>query len=179
MNSLNDQNEPLKKIGNFIAKHLNLFENILAIITIAAVLLKMFTALKTGFVITLSLTTLATLYFFRAYAVHDDEHAGGMEVFIDKLASFAGSVAIIGIMFRLEHWPGYEIMLQLGGITLLIVLAAIAILKSKKPQLKIFNRRLVIRIIVLLFLAAALYSTPKETLRKMRVDKEVPVEIIK
>ena len=103
------QNEELIKIGNKIAEVLIKYEVILSLLFALALILRTGTNFPSGIFITLILSTLACLYFLRAYAVPTDENAGGLEFFVDKLASFACSVGIVGILFRLQNWPNSKV----------------------------------------------------------------------
>src|ERR1035437_4587814 len=98
----NQKNEELIKIGNRVAAVLNKYEIILALLFAFALILKTSTNFPTSIFITLILSTLACLYYLKAFAASTDESAGGLELFVDKAASFACSVGIIGILFSLQ-----------------------------------------------------------------------------
>ena len=172
------QNEQIIKISNWLAPRADKYESILAFVFLVVLSIHISTDLPVGIFMTMALTTLASLYFFRAYSVSDDSKAGGMERFIDKLASMSLSVCIIGILFRLENWPGYDTMLILGSITLVIVFLAILILQSKKPDLKIYTPRLKLRIFIVAALGLLLYFTPADDLIKIGVLKNNNIESI-
>jgi hypothetical protein len=172
------QNEQLTKIGNLVSSQLLKYEVIIVLVFLTGLVLRLTTDLKVSALIILSLNTLATLYFFSAFSVPKDENANGLEIFINKLASFSSSVAIIGILFRLQHWPGYNNMIILGCITLIILIPVILIIKSKKPDLTIFNQRLIIRLALVAVLGLFINFAPKDTLIKAGLDKKIPVEKI-
>lgn len=172
-----NKDEQLIKIGNWISLRLNKYESIITLIFAVLLILKMNTNLALGIFITLSLNSLAILYFFNAFSTPENENAGGIERFVNKLVSFSSSVAIIGILFKIEHWPGHDIMIMLGCTTLLILLPVISIIKSKKPEVKIFNGRLVVRIVLISALGFFLNVAPKETLEKVGLYKKINFEI--
>ena len=95
----NNQNEQLIKIANWISPRLERYESVIFLILVAAFLLRISTNLSTGIIITLALSTLSMMYFFNAFSFKEDENAGGMERFIEKITAFSASVGIIGILF--------------------------------------------------------------------------------
>lgn len=166
------QNEQIIKISNWLAPRLDKYESMLALVFMAVLILKISTDLPVDVFLTLALITLAILYFFRSYTVPDDPNAGGMEVFIDKLASISLSVCVMGILFKLENWHGYEIFLPLGLIILVIVSLGILILQSKNPDLKMYTLRLKLRIAVIVAVGLLLYFTPVADLIKTGILKQ-------
>src|ERR1039457_5350940 len=129
--SQDNQNEQLSKIGNWVLSRLDKYESMIVLVFLVGFVLKVMTDLKVGILIVISLTTLAILYFLKGFSATGDENAGGLEIFVDKLVSFGGSVATIGILFRIEYWPGYHMMILSGCMTLAISLPIILVLKSK------------------------------------------------
>lgn len=176
MDQLN-KNEELAKIGNKISAPLNRYEPFIAVFSLALIFLKNSTELKVGIFIVIILTSLAILYFFKAYARTDDENAGGGEIFVDKLISFSSSLTTIGILFRIQHWPGFNQMLLAGSGALAVLFVVILVLRSRKPELKLFSQRILIRVFILAALGLVLNFTPKSNLVKLGLDKEVKVEM--
>ncbi|MBN1188067.1 MAG: hypothetical protein JXB49_37680 [Bacteroidales bacterium] len=172
----NSQNEILVKIGNWISPRLDKYESIIALIFAVVVILKLNTDLKVGILLVLTLSTLSTLYFFNAYSFPDNDNAGGLERFVFKLSLLSGSVASVGILFCLQHWVGYDIMLSCGCITLAILLPVVLIIKSKKPDLMIFNNRLVIRIVVIAAIGLFLNFAPGNILINIGLNERVTIE---
>jgi hypothetical protein len=172
----NNQNEQLTKIANRITPRLDRYESVIFLILLVALLLRISTNLPTGIVIALALISLSTLYFFSAFSFKEDEHTGGMGLFIEKLTAISASVGVIGMLFTLQRWPGADKMLLIGCGTLLISLPIIYYYKSRIPELKIFTSRMVIRTIVIAALGLALNFTPKETLKNIGLIKELKVE---
>jgi predicted membrane channel-forming protein YqfA (hemolysin III family) len=122
---------------------------------------------------TLVLSTLAVFNFYNSFAPLKDEKAGGLGIFINKIVYFALSVGVIGVLFRLENWSGYDVMLMLGCISLAIGLAFVLFINSKESELKIFSSRVILRILVILAVGVLLYFTPRENLIKLRLIKEM------
>jgi FtsH-binding integral membrane protein len=154
------QNEQLIKIGNWLALKIEKYEMILAFLFSIVLLIRITGNFPVGVFLVLILSILATLYVLKAYSVSDDSNAGGIERFIDKLASLSLSVSMIGILFRFQHYPGYGPMLLMGSTTLVVVFLVILFLQSKKPELKIFTQRMKLRILIVAALGLLLYFAP-------------------
>jgi hypothetical protein len=105
------QNEQASKIGNWIVLRIDKYEVILALIFIVTFFLKRSTDLPVGIFMVISLLTLSTLYFFSGFAIIKDEHAGGIEIFVNKLASWSCSVGLISILYRLQGWHLWDVEL--------------------------------------------------------------------
>ncbi len=144
------QNEQATKIGNWIAPRLEKFEIILFLVFIISLMLRISTDLPVALLLIVSLMTLSTLYFFAAFARINDEYAGGMESFLHKLASWSCSIILIGALFRVQMWPNSKLFLQIGCVTLIIVLSIILYTNSRKPELKFFNVRYILRLVLIL-----------------------------
>src|SRR5512138_2179599 len=167
----NTQNEQAAKIGNWIATRLEKFEAILFLIFIVAFMLKASTDLTVEIIIVLTLMTLATIYFFSAFAMINDEYAGSIESFLHKLASWSCSIAIIGILFTLESWNSAKLFLQIGCFTLIFVIPAIPYINSKKPELKFFNSRYILRLVVICCVGLFLAFASHDLLIKTKIIK--------
>lgn len=165
----NTQNEQASKIGNWILPRIDKYEVILALVFIMALFLKRSTTLPVGIFMVLSLLTLSTFYFFSGFAIIEDEHAGGIEIFVHKLASWSCSVGLISILYRLQGWVPYKIMAIVGCGTLLILLLVIFYLNSKKSELKIFGSRYIIRMILICILGFYLAYAPAGILIKQGI----------
>ena len=144
------QNEQAAKIGNWIAPRLDKFEIILFLVFIISLILRISTDLPVALLLIASLMILSTLYFFAAFASINDEYAGGMESFLHKLASWSCSIILVGALFRIQMWPNSKLLLQIGCITLIIVLSMILYTNSRKPELKFFNVRYILRLVLIL-----------------------------
>jgi len=166
------QNEQLTAVAKFISTKLNKYEALIGIIFLIGLILKIKTDWNVGILIVLSLNTLAALYFLSAFSVYDDENAGAIEIFIHKLVSYSTSIATIGIMFSIQHWPGSSKLIVVGCITLIVLLPIILNIKSKKPDLIIFNQRLLLRIVLIAALGLLLNFAPKDALIKAGLDKK-------
>lgn len=170
------QNEPAAKIGNWIASRLDKFEVILSVILIITFFLKMKTGIPIGILIVLDMMALAILYFFSAFANVNDEHAGSLEIFLYKLTSWAFSVGIIGILFTMENWHFSKFYLLSGSFTLLIALIVILNVNSRKPDLKLFDSRYILRIVIICCFGFLLAFTSHDLLVKNKIIKNSQIE---
>ena len=172
------QNEQLSKIGNLISSKLNKFEAVFFIIFLIGIFLKLATDLNANILIILSLNALAVLYFFSAFSVSDDKNAGRIELLINKLLSLSLSITTMGILFRVQQWPGFSNMIIIGSVTLIILLPIILIIESKKADLVIFNLRRLIRVAVIVGFGLFINFAPKDILIKAGIDKKTNIENI-
>jgi hypothetical protein len=170
------QNEQATKIANWIAPRIDNYEAILFLIFSIALILRISTAVPTDILMVLTLLVLAILYFFNAFAIIDDPYAGGVESFLHKLASWACSITIIGILFRIENWTNYKLMLMTGCCTLVIIFPIILYIKSKKTELTHFNSRYVLRIILICLVGFFLVFVSPDRLVKNKILKVPNIE---
>jgi hypothetical protein len=172
----NKQNEQLIMIGNWISPKVERYEPFFLLILVVELLVKILTNRPTGNVISLALVTLSMMYFFKTFSFREDENAGGMERFFEKITAISASIGIMGILFSIQRWPGGDMMLICGCGTLLISLPIIFYFKSRKPELKIFTTRMILRTLIIGALGLALYFIPIDTLKKSGLVKDVNIE---
>lgn len=161
-----NQNEQIIKVGNWVAARLNKFESFLTFVFLLVMGLHIGTKLNVNVFLVLTLLTLANLYFLNAFSVTDDENTGGLKAFLYKLISVCCSISVIGILFRILHWSGYEIMLPISCIALILSLAGILYLKSKKRDGKIFDLRMIIRIVTIVAVGLIMLLMSNEPLKE-------------
>lgn len=159
-----NQNEQIIKVGNWVAARLNKFESILTFVFLLVMGLHIGTKLNVNVFLVLTLLTLANLYFLNAFSVH--EYASGIEIFLNKIIAICCSASVIGILFRILHWAGYEIMLPISCIALILSLAGILYLKSKKRDGKIFDLRMIIRIVTIVAVGLIMLLMSNEPLKE-------------
>jgi hypothetical protein len=174
-----NQNEQLIKIGNWISRRLDKYEGILGSIFFIIIIVKISTELPVNFFITIILETLAILYFLNAFSVLNNQENDAFGLFVYKLSSLGFTMVIIGILFRIQNWPGYSIMLLIGSITMIISLIFFLIIKNKKPQITIFNSRWIIRTLLMAFIGFTLYFTSTDSIVKARLINPIENNIIK
>ena len=159
------------KILDWIAPRLNKFETILAVLFAITLLGKMCTDFPTGVLMVMVLEALAILYFFSAFPASSQREERGLKIFIHKLTFWCCSIIVIGILFRLQFWPGYNTMLLVAPAALLVSLTVILFMKSGTPEWEIFNTRFMLRILIIAIIGLLLRLTPAEDLIKYGVLK--------
>lgn len=126
-----------------------LLELSLIILAIIGLLFKIMHYPFAGIMLITSSCFLAILYFFRA-GVLPLSISNPKERFVLSISFIACSIATIGLLFRIQHWPGSNMYLLLGGMALAVNLFVILLSK--------FNRVNTLRIIVYLVLLFLIYQ---------------------
>jgi hypothetical protein len=173
------QNEQATKMGNWIAARLDKYEVVIFLVLIFALILKASTDTPIGIFIVLALVAMAIMYFFSGFANINFDYAGGLDIFFHKLASWGCSIGIIGILFRLKSWASYELLIWIGCATIIIILPFIVYRKSKNEELKLFNSRYILRIVLICFVGFLLAYTPNDVLVKSKIITQPNIEKIK
>ena len=118
----------------------------------------------------IGLGALATLYFIMMH-VPDKNESGETDVhskdnmfigIVVKVGGIALSVAVIGMLFKIQFYPGGEFMLLIGVIAL-IAMGGLALYKFSQSR-SIHLRDMLVRFVIIGSLAATLYAIPNETL---------------
>ncbi len=170
------QNEQATKMGNWIATHLDNYEAIIFLILIFALILKATTAIPINTLIVLAIMTMAIMYFFCAFANINFDYAGGLEIFFHKLASWGCSIGIIGILFRIQNWASYELLILIGCLTMIIILPFILHRRSKNEELKLFNSRYILRMVLICVVGLMLAYLPNDVLAKSKIITQPNIE---
>lgn len=117
----------------------------------------------------ISLTIIAMLYFPMAFYFFSDRELKRQNLALSIVSGFFLSLVPIGIMFKLQYWPGAQLNLLIGTFSALIILAITYFLKSKSSDdLKTYYKNLFLRTTVLLTLGIILCLTPTSTLLKIQ-----------
>jgi NADH:ubiquinone oxidoreductase subunit 6 (subunit J) len=157
------QNHQAEVIGKKTKAFLDKYEIWLLVVFLIGISLKLIHFRYNALFLTITFLSVAMIYFFSAFA-DESEPLSGFEIFINKLACMASSIAIVGNLFILEHWNGYKPMLTVGVVILIILIPVFFIFKNKNPDSKILTKNLLLRIIFISALSLVLYFTaPKKT----------------
>jgi len=147
------ENKEIIDLGNKIKTKLIQYERyIIAVIAICLVIKYLHIPLS-GVICTLLLSTIGVMYFFSAFSNQYESEVTAFDIFIYKISGFASAVLIIGILFSIQHWPGFRNMLIMGLFTLLISLIYMIFQNGKRSESKPFDQWLIIRISVLIMIA--------------------------
>jgi hypothetical protein len=122
-----------------------------------------------GILIVLSLSVLAILYFPLAFYFFSDKTIKAQNLPLSIISGFFLSLAPIGIMFKLQFWPSYS-MLLIAAFMFSIVFAFIGYFYKKESadNLVIYYRQFFSRAITLTILTGFFYFTPMQTLIKIQ-----------
>jgi len=170
------QNEQATKMGNWIATRLDKYEVYIFLILIFALILKTTTYIPINSLIVLALMSMAVMYFFSAFANINFDYAGGLDIFFYKLASWGCSIGIIGILFRLQSWASYDLMIWVGCATILIILPFILYRRSKNEELKLFNSRFILRMVLICIIGFFMAYAPNDVLVKNKIVTQPNIE---
>ncbi len=101
-----------------------------------------------------------------------EENESTMAAFVGRLTSMALAVALVGILFKLQHWPGARIMLTVGALTLTGTL----VMSFTKMQIDFFKGLLLRSLIFATIAWSMLALSPKV---EMDGEKEgIPIDQI-
>ncbi len=112
-----------------------------------------------GILLTVGFSFLSLLYFFVGFALFSGIGFRGMlksssysELSALKVLGFVGagwslSMLCLGILFKIQHWPGSEVQLVSGLITALVS-SVVALFKFMKGKQKVY-RKMLVRFLIL------------------------------
>ena len=160
-----------QKIPNWIFKNLRKAETILLIIIVIALIIKISGLSGSAPLLTLSFSTLATFYFFRA--TKKFEEASKTERLFNKALPYGWSMCTISIMFIIQGWPSAKQMMSIGMIIVCVILVLVTFLKQKEPDsLKSIDKEVMVRSFVIVAFSMLFLFSPKETLIKYHITSK-------
>ena len=157
-----NKNEYLEKLAEKLSPKLPTIETVCVLIFIAGLALKSSDIPFGEICLVLSLSALALVYFISGYKLLDN-NVSAIKHFIFRLNYWGLSICTMGILFILNNYPQFNIMISVGSITLLIVLF-FSLVKDHD-----LNRRMLARTVIILVLGLSLYFVPKEKLIKLKI----------
>lgn len=144
-------------------------EKIFASIFLAGVLFKFMHWPGGGVLIVLTLSFLAILYMLGAFYFFSDKTIKQQNLPLSIVSGIFLSFSVLGVMFKLQYWPGSQAILFLASISALVLLIVTFRLKSKAPEeLMGYYKNMMQRTTVLTILAVMLSFTPVATLLKIQ-----------
>jgi hypothetical protein len=143
------------KIGNFFQNKVLKYEPLILILIVLLVGLVQL-SIKPGIILTLTLTSIAIIYFFTAFAFKTESEFKPLDIFLHKILSLGSAIAIIGILFKIQKWPNDAMMLTVGAVTLGICFVVLIYQTVKQPETEKFNKITFLRIIILTIICAGL-----------------------
>lgn len=154
--------DPRIKLGNYFQQKILKYEIHILILIVFIIGLRLLNLIPIGLILTLALLSVATIYFFSAFAAPLEDQTSALDIFIHKLLSLGSSVAIIGILFMSQKWPLGDTMITIGFMTLGICLIWLLYQKLNHPYPGKVNQIVLIRLIILLLISAAIYYLNKK-----------------
>ena len=112
---------------------MNRFERLFGILFVVALVFKFFHWPGGGILATVSLTSLACLYYLFGFAIFNNielndifnrksyEGISALRIIGSIGVGWGLSTICMGILFKIQHWPGANIMLLSGFITIIVV----------------------------------------------------------
>ncbi|MBL7951894.1 MAG: hypothetical protein JNM62_09250 [Flavobacteriales bacterium] len=139
-------------------------ERILWVIVGIGAVLKVFHVPLNGLLLILSLSTLSMLYFFASWALFPQPARKDQVVLLSVLAGAAFSIAITGILFKIQLWPFSGFYLLAGMVALLGIFVALVVLGTRRPDLAAYRSGMLRRVLPLLLACALFNALPSGTL---------------
>jgi hypothetical protein len=164
------------EIGNWLSPILNIVEAILFAVFVFALTMKASAGIPVDILLIVVLSTMALAYFFNAHATVNFDNVGAMDVFYHKLTSWGCAIGTMGILFCLQNWPQYEMMIWLGFANGLIVMPLVLYRKSKYRDIKLYTFRYVLRILVISLFGFTLAYVPNDLLSEKEINSITRVE---
>jgi len=168
---------------------MRIIEKILIALAAVALVFKISHYLGGGIMIVISLMMLSWLYMFLGFAlfnglgfrqlIKNESYKGihAKQIIHAIAAGLAASVSLVGIVFKVQYWPGASFQLLDGIITgaIVLVITFVSFIKQRKPlHMRIFARLLPITLLSIIF-----YLTPTTLLFKIqRTSPEIQAQIL-
>ncbi|CAN5335577.1 hypothetical protein BH10BAC1_BH10BAC1_04980 [soil metagenome] len=165
---MNFDNQLDQKIPNWVIKNLRKAETLSLLIITIALILKTIQLVDLTPLLTVTFSTLAVFYFFRAYKNFEDINK--TEQFFNKALPYAWSMCVISILFIIQGWPGAQQIAPIGIIILIAISLVVVFFKQKNPNFfKTIDKELLVRNFIIATLSITLLLTPTEVLIKCHI----------
>lgn len=117
-----------------------------------------------GIITVLSLQILALVYAFGGAYFFKDSKTSASNLALSVISGICLAIAVTGILFKLQYWPGAVILL-VGMIASIAALVATLVAKSKaEEEMHTYYKHMTIRTVVVASLTTLLYFTPNQAL---------------
>jgi hypothetical protein len=149
---MNTENSLQNKLADKLAAKFPVLEMIFVFALIVGLIIKIFGSGIGGTILVLSSGCLAIIYFLQAQTSITSNNSG-LSRFIYKLIFLASSVSVLGILFRLQHYPASGNLILIGCLA---IIAALIFALLKKIEL---SRTIIIRSVIIIIIGLALNYT--------------------
>jgi len=167
-----DQNDFLRKAGSWVNNLLEKYEIFAVALFLLFFFIDFFSDLPVYPFEVALLLFLALSYYMSGYACTKD--ATQRQIFIQKLSGFGPSMALIGILFRIFNWPGYDIALSGGLIVMALFLIFYLVKRFILSKSGPLSKRVVLRMLILSALCLFFYLVSPEFLKDMALVSPPP-----
>ena len=150
-------NEYQVKVANKINTIVQKYELIILLVVLLSIAMKLLTVPFFEQIFIPLLGIISTVYFFTSMAVSENNEITAIDKFAQKIIGLASAMTLIGILFTIQKWPNYELMILVGSISLSFALIYLIIRKTKNPEIEIFNKFLIIRVFILILVSVGLF----------------------
>lgn len=141
----------------------------LSITFILALLFKFFHLPGGSVLLVLSLLTLSLVYFPFAFYFMCNKTIKQQNIPFSVLTGMFFSVAVTGILFKIQYWPGSTILLGIAIVPVIVILIVSAILFRKSAQELIrYYRNMIIRAGIITFFTVLFFVVSGNTLLKIQ-----------
>jgi hypothetical protein len=150
-------NDFLTKTGNYLRKITLKAELLYLILLIIAFILKVLLISQASLIAILIFLAVGINYFFCAFSNNYEEGSATLDRFFIKLFELSSSVTCIGLLFRIQNWPGNMSFLTVGIISILVSFGWIYLRRNREEEPVASENNYVYRIIALLGMALILF----------------------
>lgn len=165
--------EPLIIFGTWISGRVIKIETPLFLIALIAVLQDIRSESNFSIIVITALLLLSLTYFFSAYSKMPEEENDGYTAFFSKLLGFGSAMTIIGILFKIENWPGHKISMNSAIMMAGICLIVVVIQRVGRQKSIVINNTVVIRIIILAAITTLIFFLTNSELLELGIIEEI------
>jgi len=162
----------ISELSNRLVPKFYKIEGLLALAVVLLKLVEIYTDSSLAILNTALLMLLAIGYYFSAF-MNSEAEMSAIQKFIAKMIGFGSSMTVIGILFRMQNWPGYDIALSGGGVILAACLLVFLFQKSSASAESMIPGRVLLRVAILCLICALFLFLPEDTLLRTGLIKVV------
>ncbi len=145
------------------------------IASLVSIILKLMNWPFGGIFLTMSLSTLAIMYFPMGFLTLRNAASDKQNTAMSLSAGLVMCIALIGMLFKFQIWPGSGVMLLVGSVGTFLVLARVFSLKNNAEEdMKAYYQGLFSRLSIIGLLGLFLYLIPSSAIIKVRYRNEDP-----
>lgn len=141
----------------------------LAIAFIFAMVLKFFHIPGGSIILVLSMLTLGIVYFPFAFYFMRDKTSKLQNIPLSMVSGMVFSIAITGLLFKIQHYPGGAIMSSLSFVLIIpILIVCIVLFKKSSEELKRYYRNMLIRSSIIALFTTVFFFVSGATIVKIQ-----------